>query len=259
MIPHITSTANPKLKWVKSLHKNSTRKEEGVFFVEGLKEISFAIGGGYLPHSLYICPEILSGESPTLPGTNIYTLNKECYQKIAYREGTEGVLAVFHAMHRTLDELALGENSLLLIAEAVEKPGNLGAILRTADGSGADAVIVCDPKVDVFNPNVIRASLGTVFTKQVVVAPSVVVYDFLQKRDITAYGALLSSSSSVYTAKNYSTSSAFVLGTEHDGLSEFWKDRCEPVQIPMLGENDSLNVSVAAAVLAYEAVRQREL
>lgn len=255
----LNSTSNSKIKWLKSLHKNSTRKEEGVFFVEGLKEINSAIDSGYLPHSFYICPEILTDEPPSYPSVATYELSKVCYEKIAYRQGTEGVLAVFHAKYQTLDELTLGDKPLLLVVEAVEKPGNLGAILRTADGSGADAVIVCDPKVDIFNPNVIRASLGTVFTKQVVTAPNSDIYDFLQKHSIRAYGALLSSESAIYTTKNYTTPSAFVLGTEHDGLSDFWKDHCEPIQIPMLGNNDSLNVSVAAAVLAYEAVRQREL
>lgn len=258
MISHITSPANPKIKWVKNLHKNSTRKAEGVFFVEGLKEISFALDANYLIHSLYICPEIFSGEIPTYPGIEAYTLSKQCYEKIAYREGAEGLLAVFHIRKRVLNELTLSGNSLLLIAESVEKPGNLGAILRTADGSGADAVIVCDPKVDIFNPNVIRASLGTVFTKQVVVASKEEVFQYLQEHNITAYGAILSAISKKYSSQNYNLPTAFILGTEHDGLSEFWQQRCTPIQIPMRGKNDSLNVSVAAAVLAYEAVRQRD-
>lgn len=259
MIPSITSTSNSKIKWVKSLHKNSTRKAEGVFFIEGLKEIGFALDGGYLLHSLYLCPDILKSEAPVQPGAEVYTLSKQCYEKIAYRESTEGVLAVFRAKHRTLDELTFDDNPLVLIAESIEKPGNLGAILRTADGSGVDAVIVCDPTVDIFNPNVIRASLGTVFTKQVTSATSAEVYDFLQKHEINIYGALLSYDSKNFTSADYKPATAFILGTEHDGLTQYWQERCTPVQIPMRGENDSLNVSVAAAILAYEALRQREL
>ena len=257
MIPYIASTANPKIKWVKSLHKNSTRREEGVFLVEGAKEIAYALDGGFLPHSLFVCPEIYGDQLPKQTDTEIYTISKDCYEKITYRGSTDGLLAVFQAKQRTLDEVTFGENPLFLVVEGVEKPGNLGAIIRTADGAGVDAVIVCDEKTDIFNPNVIRSSVGTVFTKQVVAASSNDVYDFLEKHEINAYGAILSDKSLPYSQTDFSLPTALVLGTEHQGLSEFWKERSKPIIIPMLGANDSLNVSNAAAILAYEAVRQR--
>ncbi|HMS30899.1 MAG TPA: RNA methyltransferase [Candidatus Saccharibacteria bacterium] len=255
----ITSTSNPKIKWIKSLHKNSTRRDEGVFIVEGAKEIAYAIDGGYAPRCMFICPEIFGEDlgSQFSELGEIITVSREVYEKIAYRGGTEGLLAVFEAKQKSLDELNFGENPFFLIIESVEKPGNLGAIIRTADGAGADGVIICDERTDIFNPNVIRSSVGTVFTKQVVTASSKDVYDFLERHEISAYGAILAKDSKHYTDADFSNPTALLLGTEHEGLSDFWKERSQPVVIPMLGSNDSLNVSNAAAVLAYEVVRQR--
>lgn len=254
----ITSIANPKIKWIKSLHKNSTRKNENVFLVEGAKEIAAAMDGSYTPHSLYICPEVY-GEELVIeePALELYTVSKEVFEKITYRGNSDGLVAVFHAKHTNLDQLNFDENPFFIIVEAVEKPGNLGAIIRTADGARADAVIICDPRADIFNPNVIRASVGTVFTKQVVAAPSADIYDFLEKHEIKAYGAILSEESKLYTREDFTPPTAIIVGTEHEGLSEFWKDRSVPIVIPMNGTNDSLNVSNAAAILAYEVVRQR--
>lgn len=257
----ISSTANPKIKWVKSLHKNSTRRKEGVFLVEGAKEIAAALDGGYLPRCMFICPEIFEEDlSPQiLELREIYSVTKEVFEKIAYRGSSDGVLAIFEAKQRSLNELNFGENPLFLIIEAVEKPGNLGAIIRTADGAGVDAVIICDERTDIFNPNAIRASVGTIFTKQVVAASSAEVFDFLEKHEISVYGAILSDASELYSQVDLTNPVAIALGTEHEGLSDFWKTRAQPIAIPMLGSNDSLNVSNAAAVLAYEAVRQRAL
>ena len=257
MTPYIASPSNPKIKWVKSLHKNSTRRDEGVFLVEGAKEIAYALDGGYLPHSLFVCPEIYGEDVPRQENTDIYTISRDCYEKITYRGSTDGLIAVFQAKTRSLDQLSFDENPFFIIVESVEKPGNLGAILRTADGCGADGVIICDERTDVLNPNVIRSSVGTVFTKQVAAASSAEVYDFLEKHEITAYGAVLSDKSELYSNADFTSPIAIILGTEHEGLSDFWKQRSKPLIIPMLGENDSLNVSNAAAILAYEVVRQR--
>ena len=257
MIPYIASTSNPKIKWVKSLHNNSTRRDSGVFIVEGAKEIAFAIDGDYLPHSLFICPEIYGEELPKQDNTEIYSISRECYEKIAYRGSTDGLLAVFQVKNRSVDELTFGEDPFFIIVEGVEKPGNLGAIIRTADGAGADGVIICDERTDLFNPNVIRSSVGTVFAKQVVTSSSEAVFDFLEKHEIPAYGAILSKASESYTTPDFTLPTALVLGTEHEGLSSFWKERSKPLMIPMLGSNDSLNVSKDAAVLGYEVVRQR--
>lgn len=257
---HITSTNNPKIKWVKSLSKNSVRKKEGVFVVEGAKEIALALKGGYEPVALFICPEISNqGQSPITSGTvlDVYTISKDVFEKIAYREGSDGLLAIFQAKVRELGALSFSDPPFFLVVEAIEKPGNLGAILRTADGAGVDAVIVCNQKADMFNPNVIRSSVGTVFTTQVVADSNEAIWDFLQKHEISVFGAILSDDSKDYSSVNFNDPSAIVLGTEHDGLSDFWQQRAQPIKIPMYGTNDSLNVSNAAAVLAYEAVRQR--
>ncbi len=262
MTPHISSTSNPKIKWVKSLHKNSTRRSENVFLVEGAKEISIALDGGYEPHSFFICPELYGKVelgSQSLDLRDVYTISKDVYEKIAYRGNSDGLLGVFHAQEKTLERLNLSENPFLLVVESVEKPGNLGAIIRTADGAGADGIIVCNEKTDIFNPNVIRSSVGTVFTKQVIAAKNEDVFDFLEKHEITAYGAILSDTSVHYSDVDLTAPSAIILGTEHEGLSEFWKERTQPIIIPMNGINDSLNVSNAAAILAYEVVRQRTL
>jgi len=258
MTPYISSTSNPKIKWVKSLHKNSTRRSEGVFLVEGIKEVGFAVDGGYLLNSLFVCPDIYTADLHSFEGVEIYSISKECYEKIAYRDTTNGLIGIFQSQYKTLDELTFGDNPLFLVVESVEKPGNLGAIVRTADGVGADGVIICDPKTDIFNPNSIRASLGTIFTKQVVSTTADELHDFILKHEITTYGASLSKDAVNYTSVNLTGPSAIILGTEHDGLSIFWQERSSPVTIPMHGENDSLNVSNAAAILAYEALRQRE-
>lgn len=254
----IASASNPKIKWVKSLHKNSTRRKEEIFLVEGVKEIAAALDGGYLPRCLFLCPEIYA-EELVLEETSseIYTVSKDVFEKITYRGSSDGLLAVFEVKHLMLNELNFGENPSFIIVEAIEKPGNLGAIIRSADGAGIDGVIVCDPACDVFNPNVIRASLGTVFTKQVVAASNEDVADFLAKHEIPAYAALLSDKSTLYTAADFTLPTALILGTEHEGLSAFWQQRATPIIIPMQGSNDSLNVSNAAAILAYEIVRQR--
>jgi TrmH family RNA methyltransferase len=282
----INSTSNPKVKWVKGLHKNNTRRSEGVFLVEGAKEIAYALDGGYLPRTFFVCPEIFGdkdvilnsvenlqkqsnqilnqarhGDMPVVQDDNnvIFTVSKEVYEKIAYRGGVEGILGIFEVNKKSLDALNFGDNPFFLVIESVEKPGNLGAIIRSADGAGADGIIICDEKTDIFNPNVIRSSVGTVFTKQIVAASSKEVYDFLEKHEITAFGAVLSKESKKYTEADLTSPCAVVLGTEHEGLSDFWKDRVQPLIIPMLGQNDSLNVSNAAAILAYEVVRQRSL
>jgi TrmH family RNA methyltransferase len=253
----ITSPANPKIKWVKSLHKNSTRKKEGVFLVEGAKEIAMAIDGGYQPHSFFMCPEIAGQDLPASDAANMFTISKECFEKISYRSGSDGLLAVFHATFRTLNEITFSDNPLLMVVEGLEKPGNIGAVIRSADGSGADAVIICNEKADIFNPNAIRASVGTVFTKQVVVASNKETLDFLQKHEITPFGALLSPTSKNYSDADFTAPTALIVGAEHDGLTKFWQQHSQPIAIPMHGVNDSLNVSNAAAILLYEATRQR--
>lgn len=271
----ISSTSNPKIKWLRSLHSNATRRKEGVFLVEGAKEIAMALDGGYQPQYLFIAPEIYGNDTVILNSFQnlgnekreilnqvqddkpILTISKDCFEKVAYRKNSDGLLGVFQAKQKGLDELNFGENPFFLVVEAVEKPGNLGAIIRTADGAGADGVIICDQKADIFNPNVIRASVGTLFSKQVAACSNEELAEFLEKHEITPYGALLSPKSQPYDKTDFTRPLAIILGTEHEGLSKFWAERTEPIAIPMNGQNDSLNVSVAAGILAYEVLRQR--
>lgn len=257
MKPPITSSTNPKVKWLKSLHKNNVRRDEGVFVVEGVKEIAAALDSGYEPHSFFICPELYGETIPDAITQNFSLLSKDIFEKVSYRSGSDGMIAVFVAKQRTLAELNFTDNPLFIVIESVEKPGNLGAIIRTADGVGADGVIICNEKTDLFNPNVIRSSVGTVFSKQVVSARNEAVYDFLQNHEITPFGAIISDDAKAYFQADFTRPSAIILGTEHEGLSVFWKQRASPLVIPMLGSNDSLNVSAAAAIMSYEALRQR--
>lgn len=257
MIPQINSLANPKIKWVKSLHKNSVRRKEEVFVVEGAKEIATALDNGFEPQCFFVCQEIYGETVPEINVDSMYTVSKPVFDKISYRSNSDGLLAVCKTKQKTLDQLNFSDNPFFIVVESVEKPGNLGAIIRTADGVGADGVIVCSEKTDIYNPNVIRSSVGTVFNKQVVSASSEAVYDFLQKHEITPFGAIISEESLPYFKTDFTRPTATVFGTEHDGLSDFWKHRASAIMIPMLGVNDSLNVSAAAAILAYEVLRQR--
>lgn len=255
---NITSTSNPKIKWVKSLQKNSTRKDEGVFVVEGSKEVGYAVDNEFRLRSIFVCSEIYGEITPFGDDIEVYSINKDCFEKIAYRGSSDGVIAVFHTKEKKLDDVTMGENPFFIVVESIEKPGNLGAIIRTADGAGADGVIVCDEKVDIYNPNVIRASVGTVFSTQVISTGVKSLLDFLNKHEITAFGAILSDISTKYSESDFTKPTAIILGDEHNGLSSTMQSNSEPIQIPMLGTNDSLNVSNAAAILSYEVIRQRE-
>jgi TrmH family RNA methyltransferase len=253
----IISTTNPKIKWVKSLHKNSVRRNEGVFVIEGAKEIATALDNGFEPQYFFVCKEIYGQELPLIDVEDLYIVSKEVFEKISYRSSSDGLLAVCKTKQKTLAELNFSDNPFFIVIESVEKPGNLGAIIRTADGVGADGVIVCSERTDVFNPNVIRSSVGTVFNQQVVSASNEEVYDFLQNHEITPFGAIISKESLPYFKADLTRPTAIILGTEHEGLGKYWQQRTSALMIPMLGSNDSLNVSAAAAILAYEVLRQR--
>lgn len=259
----ITSTTNPKIKNLKRLEKAAERKEQGLFVAEGLREVVLAVRAGYRIESLFICEELLqpSTEYP-LQECHVaqfqYHVSKTVYESVAYRDSTEGIIATIHLQYKSLKDLQLPINSLLLVIEGVEKPGNLGAMLRTADAAGVHAVIVCDPRCDIFNPNVIRSSVGTAFTNTVVVCETAEAIDWLQQQKIKTYAAELSAKNFHYE-QNYLPATAFVVGTESKGLSSEWLNAAkERIKIPMLGKIDSMNVSVSAGILLYEAVRQRK-
>ena len=260
----ITSPQNPRIKEVLRLQEKSTeRRRQGLTVVEGARELSHAQRAGWRVAQLLLCPE-LAGEALTqeLQASAAYELllvSAAVFAKLAVRERSDGVLAVLRTPQRTLADLQLPANPLILVLEAVEKPGNLGAILRTADAAPAHTVLVGDPRTDLYNPNVIRASLGGIFTVPTVAAPMPEVLAFLREKGIRTFAAALAEGASNYTAVNLAGPTALVLGTEADGLTPATRQACdETIIIPMRGQLDSLNVSVAAAVLTFEAVRQRE-
>lgn len=256
MTEYITSSANPKFKrLIALLQKSSERRESALFTVEGVREISHCIEAGYKPDCIFFCPDIVSEE--TLPQCRHFALSAGLYAKAAYREGTEGAIGVFQAIEHPLSSLHLKDNPLIAVLESVEKPGNLGAVLRTCDAAGADALIICDPRTDLYNPNLIRASIGAVFTVPTTVCTTAQAITFLKSKGIRILTAQLQDSSLYYDCP-MTKGTAIVMGTEATGLSDKWRQAADAhIRIPMLGKLDSLNVSVSAAVLLYEAVRQR--
>lgn len=256
MTEYITSSANPKFKrLIALLQKSSERRESALFTVEGVREISHCIEAGYKPDCIFFCPDIVSEE--TLPQCRHFALSAGLYAKAAYREGTEGAIGVFQAIEHPLSSLHLKDNPLIAVLESVEKPGNLGAVLRTCDAAGADALIICDPRTDWYNPNLIRASIGAVFTVPTAVCTTAQAITFLKSKGIRILTAQLQDSSLYYDCP-MTKGTAIVMGTEATGLSDKWRQAADAhIRIPMLGKLDSLNVSVSAAILLYEAVRQR--
>ena len=252
----ITSAQNPKIKELLALQeKGRLRREKGVFVVEGRRELAHCLSAGFRIRTLFICPEICTPD--TLESYPVIEVSRAVYEKVAYREGTEGVIAEVYAKDRGLADIRLSERPLVIVLEAVEKPGNLGAVLRSADAAGADAVLVCDPATDLYNPNLIRASIGSVFTRQVAVCTSEEAIAWLKSNGIRIYTAQLQDSSWYYET-DMTGGTAIVMGTESTGLTDLWREAADAhIKIPMLGQLDSLNVSVSAAILLFEAVRQR--
>ena len=298
MNEQITSAKNPKFKNLLLLQeKSKTRREQGLFVVEGRRELEHCIEAGYNIRTVFVCPEIagaeteevvcskpmatlghvrgwgplrssgrgrseaetvLNRQSSGVGAPVIIEIPEELYRKAAYREGTEGIIAEVEVKEFSLNDLSLPENPLIVVLEAVEKPGNLGAILRSADAAGADAVIVCDPLTDLYNPNLIRASIGAIFTVPTVAASSEEVIPWLKAKGIKILTAQLQDSK-LYYDTDMSCGTAIVMGTESTGLSGKWREAADAhIRIPMLGRLDSLNVSVSAAILLFEAVRQRQ-
>ena len=323
MIERITSAQNPKIKHLLALQEKSRlRREEGLFVVEGRRELEHCLAAGFQSDTLFLCPEIcpefaasdllasgtpdagnvagsvgsdvagsatgrsLSASDVSLRSTppltsftvpplpmpraarssagkdrpaRVFHLSKELYAKVAYRGGTEGVIAEVRWKERSLDELLTGKDSpLIMVMERVEKPGNLGAVLRSADAAGADGVILCDPLTDLYNPNLIRASIGAIFTVPVVACTSAEAIAWLKANNIRILTAQLQDSAPYYDV-DMTCGTALVMGTEATGLTDAWRQAADAhILIPMLGRLDSLNVSVSAAILLYEAVRQRQ-
>ena len=263
-IENITSAQNPKIRTLLELQeKSKARRKTGLFVVEGRRELLHCIEAGYEPHTVFVCTEILKQEElEEIAGKcdcNFIDLPQHLYDKVAYRGGTEGVIAELHCKEMTLESLKLKESPLVVVLEAVEKPGNLGAVLRSADASGVDAVIVCDPLTDMYNPNLIRSSIGAIFTVPTATATSEETIAWLKAKGIKIYTAQLQDSEWYYDT-DMKGGTAIVMGTEATGLTDAWRKAADAhIKIPMLGKLDSLNVSVSAAILMFEAVRQRNV
>ncbi|WP_299395381.1 RNA methyltransferase [uncultured Gelidibacter sp.] len=263
MNKEITSVQNPYIKELVQLkEKSRDRKKSGLFLIEGAREISLAIKGNYQIDTVLYYPEVFSDaqlKSLDIQPKSVIEISKEVYQKLAHRDTTEGIIAVAKTKSHDLKDIVFkSEHPLVLVAEAPEKPGNIGAILRTADAANVDAVIIANPKTDLYNPNIIRSSVGCVFTNQIATGTTADIISFLKEQHIAIYCAALQASE-IYTTQDFNTASAIVMGTEATGLSDAWlQQSTQNIIIPMQGEIDSMNVSVAAGILIFEAKRQRD-
>ncbi|MAG89040.1 MAG: rRNA methyltransferase [Flavobacteriaceae bacterium] len=261
----ISSTQNKRIKHLLQLQdKSRNRRKESQFVVEGLRETGLALQGGFKLLEVYFCPDFFSeNEFKSIPDfehadAEIIEISSEVYQKLAYRTSTEGVITVFASKENALQKLNFSHNNpLILVAEAPEKPGNIGALLRTADAANVDAVLIANPKTDLYNPNIIRSSVGCVFTNKIAIGTTSEIIKFLQHKNIAIYAAALQASE-IYTKIDFTKASAIVVGTEATGLNQEWREAAtQNIIIPMNGAIDSMNVSVAAGILIFEAKRQR--
>jgi TrmH family RNA methyltransferase len=255
----ITSPQNERIKHLVQLQqKSSLRRQEGLFVVEGRRELLHCINADYEVKTIFVDNQkddaLLDIDSKN---AEIIEVSPKVYEKIAYRESTEGVVAIVKARKKTLQDFAQKEHPLYVVIEAVEKPGNLGAILRSADAAGVDGVIVCDPLTDLYNPNLIRASIGAIFTVPTVVCTSEECIAWLKENKIQILTAQLQDSNLYYDI-DMKKATAIVMGTEATGLTQQWRKAADKhIRIPMCGKLDSLNVSVSSAILMFEAIRQR--
>jgi len=259
----IQSTQNSRIKNIQKLFaKSKERKEQNLFVIEGAREIRLALSGSYSLDSVFICPELFAKTGypeiqQEIPSSLLFEVSPAVFEKIAYREHSDGILALARPKVHCLTNLGLPDNPFIIVLEAVEKPGNLGAILRTADAAKVDAVIICDPLTDVYNPNVIRSSVGCIFTVPVAVSTQSDTFSFLKENRIRIFAAELQASQE-YQNTDFTQAAALIMGTEADGLTPFWIEHADTrIKIPMRGKIDSLNVSVSTAVLTFEAMRQR--
>jgi TrmH family RNA methyltransferase len=261
----LTSATNPRVKAIRRLRDRREREETGLTIVDGMREIGRALDADAEIVEAFIDPDRAGNDDGRLlvqrlraTSVRVIEVGGAVADRLAFGDRSEGIVAIVRVPDRQLADLALPDNPLLVVIEAVEKPGNLGAILRTADGAGVDAVIAADPRTDLWNPNAIRASLGTIFRIPLAAATSADAREWLTARDIRIVAARVDGTHE-YTATDLATAVAVVLGSEAEGLSAVWSGAgVETVSIPMHGLADSLNVSVAAAVLLYEARRQRD-
>lgn len=266
MEKHLTieSPQNPRVKFAVKLRKSKNRQQAGQTLVEGYREIVRATESGWKFDELYYCPELYldAGADALIDQLSqlkipVFQCSESVFKKMSYRDTPDGLMALSPLVGKKLSELILPDNPLILIAENLEKPGNLGTILRTADATGVDAIIVCNHNTDINNPNVIRASIGTLFFIPIAEATTSETLIWLKEHQIQSIAAVPDATME-YTDAALQGASAIIVGSEDEGLSNDWMTESSlQVSIPMLGKNDSLNVSTAAAILLYEAIRQR--
>lgn len=255
----ITSLQNPRVKHIVRLRdEKRQRRADGLMLVEGYDEIQLALSAGHQPQTILSAPELASRQIDiSAAEAERITVNRAVFEKMSYRDNPDGWLAAFPIPYVSLDDLKPGESPLVIVAESVEKPGNLGAILRTADAAHVDALLVCDPRVDLWNPNVVRASRGAVFSVPVLECDNGAALEWLKRHQIRILAAT-PSAEIVYSDIDLRRPTAVAVGTEDEGLSDFWMSKADvTVRIPMTGRVNSLNVSVSTALIVYEAVRQR--
>ncbi len=258
----ISSLQNPSVKNLVKLTKARERKAQNLFVVEGARELSLALAGDYSIEQVYVCRALFEDTRypdflDSIHDDKIIDITAQVFEKVSYRKSSDGLIALVKPKSHTLADVKLLDNPFVIILESVEKPGNLGAILRTADAAAVDAVIVCDPQTDIYNPNVVRSSVGALFTVQTAICTTQQAMDWLNEHSIASYAAELEAAK-WYQDVDYCGPSAIVMGTEADGLTSAWLNYAtKRVKIPMCGKIDSLNVSVSTAVLTFEAMRQR--
>ena len=258
----ISSLQNASVKNLVKLNKARERKEQNLFVIEGARELSLALASDYFINEVYLCEELFSKSRypnvlENIPSNKTTYITHQVFEKVAYRTSSDGIIALAHPKSHLLSDIKLSENPFIIILESVEKPGNLGAILRSADAAALDAVIICDPQTDVYNPNVIRSSVGGLFTVQTAICASKDAMDWLDENAVKSFAAELEASE-FYQNIDFSGPSAIVMGTEAEGLTDTWLNYAtQRIKIPMMGKIDSLNVSVSTAVLTFEAMRQR--
>ena len=264
----INSLQNPRVKNVVRLRDGRHRQKQGLFLIDGIRELSRTAPGGIEIAEVFFCRELCSEEQQRRldevfeqvdkgAGPQFFTVSKQVFVKMAFGDRAEGVLAVAKTPHWKLDDLQLPQNPLVAVIEGIEKPGNIGAVIRSADAAGVDAVILADCRTDMFNPNAIRASLGTVLTLPIRQTTTPEALAWLREKKLSLFAARVDGSVP-YTEADYRSGAALVLGSEADGLSDAWQgEDIHAVRLPMLGVADSLNISATAAVLFFEALRQR--
>ncbi len=262
--PHITSRQNPHVKEVVRLRSGRERRQSGRFVIDGGREIARAIDAGIVPIEAFVCDELCSSaesrqavDAVKSTSAEVFRVSADVFAKLAFGDRQDGIVVVAETPRRTLEHLKLGDRPIVAVLEGIEKPGNVGAILRSADAAGVDAIIVADGRTDLYNPNTIRASLGTVFRTNICETTTAGTIDWLRRRQIPALAAR-PDAHQLYTETDMRGGAAIILGSEAAGLSDAWNAAdITPIRLPMHGIADSLNVSTTAAVLFYEALRQR--